>query len=671
MKKETISIQQILHGYDEGHRLLAASCKLSTEAQQILIEQSDLSGASAVEGFSTYLSAFPLSEEGFFCISRTWEAPEMERPGCVWTHSLLISFSDLPNLDSLTSLKLPHRRPTTRKNHSGYGSSIELQVGIEQQSHLENHVAALIAEEWGKHSDNTLYISATTSKQFEEAIILMWCGQWPKLRRSFAFSTGSLRDRRGTSFDYDLQVFPQSELSLFKRSIRKSEYFLFHPPIFDGRPFDEWLIAHALRLLPNSKMAYDFVFKYGADISNPKSGLVALCSIFKLLSKKSKSVSQIISLAKSAFPSSEDGSRLKSDLIRLPNPFFSSREQLEILRLLRQGEIGEEFSPDANAIPEWVTALWPLHSSELLTDAVSVMTKGPSPRGGTFLEAISMNLRVADIGELRNLAPDSWMFFVAKNPMLAVDRGCWNVTAREKVGLLMALKGCHADGEKIFTELIAFLLNDESEQISEYTYKNLKESLRGAYRIWFNRHLEKHQSLPRLPISWQRVMRSASDTDDWRNSNEPHSSCKLVSSFLYLVPQDFEMYPILAADWESAYTLIAGLKDDDSKTECIFLLAGVGLSRKANLPIKVMLDSTRIAHRKLAQNEYSERAWQLIEAFLPRLNFWQEWDRCEKLRSAMVKFAEHEIHVFEKLAGTTKKKKIKAWVVDYISSPSS
>ena len=63
-----------------------------------LIQQKDveiLSDASGSGKFKEYISCFPLVDDGYYVFSKTWYADEMERPGCVWTHMLLIRFEDL------------------------------------------------------------------------------------------------------------------------------------------------------------------------------------------------------------------------------------------------------------------------------------------------------------------------------------------------------------------------------------------------------------------------------------------------------------------------------------------------------------------------------------------------------------------------------------------------
>lgn len=105
----TIRIEQLIFGYENGHRLLETS--LETE----LIQQKEveiLSDASGSGRFTDYISCFPLVADDFYAFSKTWYADEMERPGCVWTHVLLIRFKDLENISGSIDIKSLFRRPT-------------------------------------------------------------------------------------------------------------------------------------------------------------------------------------------------------------------------------------------------------------------------------------------------------------------------------------------------------------------------------------------------------------------------------------------------------------------------------------------------------------------------------------------------------------------------------
>src|SRR4051794_39871078 len=84
-------VEQALHGYENGHRLLAASAELNTADRRVLARQTDSPDAGRVPGWDALLAGHPLPS-GYFALSMTWPAPEMPRPGCVWTHTLLLDF---------------------------------------------------------------------------------------------------------------------------------------------------------------------------------------------------------------------------------------------------------------------------------------------------------------------------------------------------------------------------------------------------------------------------------------------------------------------------------------------------------------------------------------------------------------------------------------------------
>jgi hypothetical protein len=90
-EKLTIRIHQLLHGYDEGHRLLAGSIKPDAQSAKSLVALSDLSGQGEAPGSFGYITGYPLPQMNAYALARTWLAPEMPRPGCVWTHTLLIN----------------------------------------------------------------------------------------------------------------------------------------------------------------------------------------------------------------------------------------------------------------------------------------------------------------------------------------------------------------------------------------------------------------------------------------------------------------------------------------------------------------------------------------------------------------------------------------------------
>ena len=127
-RKSHLVLEQTLHGYSEGHELLASSSKLPREARRNLLSMSDLSGHGFVDGFDGYLTGYPLPVIEKYALGRTWYAPEMSRPGCVWTHTLLVDFADIPNLDAIRNIFHHFQRPSSVDRTDKYEIPLKVDV---------------------------------------------------------------------------------------------------------------------------------------------------------------------------------------------------------------------------------------------------------------------------------------------------------------------------------------------------------------------------------------------------------------------------------------------------------------------------------------------------------------------------------------------------------------
>ena len=75
-------LSQLVFGYDEGHRLLSGSVDLSPKTLAILLGATDAGPGS---GPGRLVTAMPLRSERLYALCFTWKAPEVSRPGAVWS----------------------------------------------------------------------------------------------------------------------------------------------------------------------------------------------------------------------------------------------------------------------------------------------------------------------------------------------------------------------------------------------------------------------------------------------------------------------------------------------------------------------------------------------------------------------------------------------------------
>ncbi|MBS1335564.1 MAG: hypothetical protein HP054_07945, partial [Blautia sp.] len=124
-----IKVEQVLHGYANGHQLLASSVNLNVEDKRLMDELSDLSGICEEKQFIDYYTGYPLANGKKYVIAKTWYAHEKQRPGCVWTQSLILDTGDLGKIACIKQFEKLFVRPVTN-DYDQYTDTL-LYQGIE------------------------------------------------------------------------------------------------------------------------------------------------------------------------------------------------------------------------------------------------------------------------------------------------------------------------------------------------------------------------------------------------------------------------------------------------------------------------------------------------------------------------------------------------------------
>lgn len=336
---------QVLHGYGDGHQLLAASLELSRESQSQLLIMSDLAGPGFRDGYESYLTGYALSGSTFYCIGRTWFAPEMPRPGCVWTHTLLVRNEDLARIGDLRALNNLFRRPDLSFGLVGYDEPIfstplHADEPIDVTGSARDVLRALYT------TDRMIILPSALSVEHESLILGIMNQQWPRLRRSFRFSTGSLTIRES---EFDICVCPPE----VTHSADKSDVVIAST---STRPVstERWL-DFALRATGSQNVEAEyrrFLWDFGPDYSQGRRAYRPLTEIYLLLSApESISGDNILSAIADFFPSPDESFRLKKEFLGVGGRYLVRvGGELTALRLLIS-------HPSAGAIPASVAAV--------------------------------------------------------------------------------------------------------------------------------------------------------------------------------------------------------------------------------------------------------------------------------------------------------------------------
>lgn len=203
---KNIEIEQALHGYSNGHRLLQSSYSISDSGKKKMLALSDLSGGEIYDGFEQYYTGYDLDSE-HVVLACSWYANEMSRPGCVYTHSLIFHIKDLLNMNGLAEQVLTlFVRPDLNTNLDQYASTIVLDM-TSNEIYNENKMKYLF---WCIQGNNKpLVVFRNRSDDFIKELMCLFLAQRDLMGGKLSFCTGSFSLRSYNGKFIDLQVSPR------------------------------------------------------------------------------------------------------------------------------------------------------------------------------------------------------------------------------------------------------------------------------------------------------------------------------------------------------------------------------------------------------------------------------------------------------------------------------
>lgn len=274
----SILVHQALHGYNDGHRLISSSLPLDASDARVMLVMSDLSGPGMKPPSGGYLTGYPLEKSGKYVLARTWAAPEMPRPGCVWTHSLIIENADLARLMSAQTLFDTFTRPTGVDVRPTYGAPVSVSQHLKSNGIEPTDRTELLLQALYSFPTRQVVVEAAEPFTDEQVATAIWMQQWPRLRRSFGFCTLSGMDRAGKGVVLDLQFVPEKDRQL------RSKFP--NAVVADGSAISEgWQLLPLLADLavPSSSTLREFLKRTGGDVDGGRRAMLPLCELHRSL----------------------------------------------------------------------------------------------------------------------------------------------------------------------------------------------------------------------------------------------------------------------------------------------------------------------------------------------------------------------------------------------------
>ncbi|WP_435609814.1 hypothetical protein [Pseudomonas knackmussii] len=611
-----LRVHQALHGYADGHRQLAISTVLKSKDQKTLLALSDISGPGAKLDNEGYITGYPLPESGFYALAKTWSAPEMPRPGCVWTHTLLIDFDDLATLDTLSFLVNAFKRPNSQSStpHEYAEEALVKYVAEEQLSEK--------AIEWSKLALTALYgkpksriIISRHEMELDRVILAIWGQQWPRLRRGFRFCTFSASDRSTENSAFDLQVLPSFDRSVRSRFADTIDAENIKPAA------DAWVnvAIHDLKY-PDKNGLRTFFRRLGSDFSGGREIFRALCRLYRAISiipHNPAAINDAIALLQGEL-GSKHAKLAKSMLAKSAALMVESLDDSSFDFLWSNLGLIEPACLDitASKIGQVAWSRYPPRFTDLLN-----LDNDPD---NTIFEKLFLGITIESLLEGLRKAPQLLEFALSKRPELINEQVFWAEGEEKAVSLMIAAKNLGLQSQAINALVKADRFDLAQAAANIFGKICVLEALAQTENIKENN----------LKV-WIKVLAKDSELISGFLSNHAGVQRKFLHALAQAYHPDSIVNNYGDDPWLVAWTRSIGriTESENDFLMAYFLSRALGFQSRSQA--ELMQVSFDTVHSALIGERLSYESWRHLDALLPWSILWFAWDRCQRLRAGV------------------------------------
>ena len=644
-RKSHLVLEQTLHGYSEGHELLASSSKLPREARRMLLSISDLSGHGFVDGFDGYLTGYPLPTIEKYALGRTWYAPEMSRPGCVWTHTLLVDFADIPKLDAIRSILHHFQRPASVDRTDKYEIPLKVEVhGMAASVEITESACLRVLDTLYGERMAPVLVEASHADEYNDLVFAVWGQQWPRLRRRFSFCTGALSLRSLGKSLLDLQIVPKSRRMRTERadpSVRGAD--LTSHEDLDTR--EEWLVVAATDLRLNGSPLRTFLREYGVDTPPERAAFRPLTNCFLALEKVRRNivpVGELVLTVGKEFPSPDSAIRLKRDVLcpstRTSDCLDIDTSEIDLLLAALRTQYDSSFDLKDLRIEERA-------SRAMRSDDGSTGTLLPrlleSDRNAMGQRVLDKELSEVDVGRLRSFFESDDSLFeriLLTRPMLLYDEDLWRTPRHmQRACLALAARPATASRPTVDVQrVLATALSAGSDAIAQDAYDLVGKQALFAALTWID---DLDADSLRLPYRWRDLLCSHPTLVlHWFNKDDRP---KRIQTLLRLTeitkPRDVKLGTIADERLVKWGQQVASTSDSTDTARILAYLLAIGLRREGEHACDLVLATFPTIHEALLDDRLEWAAWSWLEPLMPSKDwfFSRDWDKADKLRRAL------------------------------------
>lgn len=610
----------MLFGYSDGHRLIASSTKLSEDIISFLLPLSDLSPGVTVTRENGYWTGVPLKAEKLYALMYTWGAPEMPRPGCVWTQVLLLPFSDISRFSNLSSLRQYFKTIEPNIHSIFYENPVEIH-NFELQEFHQNLFLDLKRSTSILRSiySNNSYDVIGQLGEYDDELFAVWSQQWPKLRRSFSFRSAIKVNNHVSSisaFDFCIKIGHES----FKES---------YSDLLD------WAVVAAKSLNDPTGNLQKFLWRYGSDIRRGINKFSVLVDLFLKLYRDNYSISNLHNIVKTindGFPNFTDARTLKTDLFDYNEySLIKAYSPLDVLwELAKLERDSSEISFPVSLIIEKLKFCWEKDSFNIL-DLIEFTISTDSNLAKFLVDEFLVKILQGEFFTLTKRFPNLRKFIIFYYPyVLDSDE----IASLPKTEILQATDYLSSLSDELKINIIFRLLILDDVEISHAVSRFHFDSLIWAVIKFMNNKEQIDRNIGRC---WIDVMMNNSDQILKGGYIQRSESTVTLAFFASLLSRkSFDLVLNYGVhQWVTG--LINSVDNVSSHERKCFLVFLLKMGFSCPIGSEALFEfSFEEIYDDLKSSSLSFDQLYDLQSYLPVLSFFSNWDNCLRFKLAVV-----------------------------------
>lgn len=641
-------IEQALHGYNKGHGLLASSFPMKpTEDSSLMAYLSDWTGYRDESEEDSYMTFYPLEQGRKYAFAKTWYASEMERPGCVWTHTLIVDLDDMDRNFDFRVLKDYFHRPQI-DDYEEYSKKIEINEYSKRSSHdvFANFdgTSILFLLLFVLSKSNKLVVYMEREQKLYVDLCFYILQYLPiEILRTVAFSTGSSSYRKIRDKDFTIQ-FTNNPTSLSLENASWKEKL-------NVDSFDEGLRYIYEESQKDNDQLPSLIKLFSEDISDQKEKYYAFAMLMKSMDLAIEGIekneyTEVLHLLEDYFPTKKEGDLLKYNFMsqKISNLFG---EEKDILYQIAAFDSGDFLNQSYVKYGSRIVSLENENHSDfiVLIDKIAKLKEYNS----FAVEALEYSIDTILEQELFDFISNNWehLYGLLGNNKGFLNSGMWLKLPTNHFQAMLSIYSDKGFGEfDLWKTLLNKMLISGTPANKDVASKII-DNVENAVELILNAaNSDNYVSI--APSLIQIVLLKSDDILEWLERQNTLN--RRVETFIIgnINPASVEVKWHLSTIWNA----LRNIDDNKKDIEYYVFLYVLAHNWKDKIAVLLLKQSFTHIYEELSNNSIDSRLWSKIEGYTKKSNKIEKWDKCKILSYGLVDylkkcdFSVEELHQF-------------------------